>query len=350
MPKFHNVNFLSFRCQTIICYIWLTSILVFGREMILDILKKDDENQLENYMQQNPDVDAVIRPYQNNKEPYLLHQPSLISAAAFFGSINCFTFLQHRDASLECVDEDGLTLAHFASLGGNNDICDLLDSSSIPFDAIDKHGCTCLHYACLSENFSLVQKLFLRGLEIDAPNNEGLKPIHFAAQGPSVEILEFLVSEGADFNEKIGSNTPLFLSIINNRPENAKFLIEKGATVSPKSPDGKILLIECATKGQNEMVSILIEKCHFNPNEQDELGWTALLHATDQNNIDVCHTLIDHGADVNIASIFGFTPIHCAMNRKFNELIDYFTSIGGKIYKKPITSDTLQTILKSIKK
>ena len=317
--------------------------------MIIDILKSDDEQKLENYLHQNPNVDEIIKPNESIKDDYLLNSPNLIDIAAYFGAVNCFIYLQNRDADMTHVDKMGLTIAHFASLGGSTEICDLLDSAGISFEGEDSSGSTAMHYACLSGNFSLVQKLYLRGFDIFAENKIGMRPIHYAAKSNSVELLDFLVSEGANINETNEGRNPLLLAALADRYENVNYLLEKGATiphfVTTLTGKPELLLVVLARKGYYKTIKALIEKGKMDPNLQDKLGWTPLLHACDQGHIETCKTLVEHGADVNLASVFGFTPTHCAINRENDELKNYLISVGGKVQSKPITSEELQKYL-----
>ena len=315
--------------------------------MIFDIFKSDDDDKLDSYLQQNPDVDAIIKPNNSIKEEFLLNSPNLISVAAFYGAVKCFIYLQNRDANMSYVDINGRTVAHFASLGGSSDICDLLDSSGISFEGVDSDGNTSIHYACMSGNLNLVQKLYLRGFDLLLANKNGYKPIHYAAGSKSVDLLDFLVSEGADINEEVDGNTPILLSALENRPDNVSYLIDQKAVV-PEFIDkkGENLLIYLAKKGFDKVISVLINKGKLNPNITDGLGWTPLLHACNIGSIETCKILIENGADVNLASKFGFTPTHCAINRGFEDIKNYLISIGGKIHVKTITSDELQKFLK----
>lgn len=63
-------------------------------------------------------------------------------------------------------------------------------------------------------------------------------------------------------------------------------------------------------------------KSGLNINEQDNDGWTALIAATWNGDIESIKLLINAGADINIQTKLGWTALKCASLKGFIEIIE----------------------------
>jgi len=75
--------------------------------------------------------------------------------------------------------------------------------------------------------------------DINAELLNGRMAIHYAADYGQLEVIEYLVSKGADINlpDKHGI-TPLLASIFEGHAKCVKYLLSKGAKKDGKAPDG----------------------------------------------------------------------------------------------------------------
>lgn len=154
------------------------------------------------------------------------------------------------------------------------------------------------------ESFNLVQKLINYGADIHYLDYYGRNAMFGAVNNRSVDLVKFLIIKGIDINhtDKLGQ-TPLFFACKNNDLEIAKILIENGANVSQKDIFG-----------------------------ETPLFWVAF---TSAKKTDLMDFLIQHGAEVNVISNAGITPLWCAIKKqnisfinfllKKGAIVDYFT-------------------------
>jgi ankyrin repeat protein len=129
---------------------------------------------------------------------------------------------------------------------------------------------------------------------VDGCDRYGKTALLYAAQNNHLNVLEFLVGEGADVKAvDINNNTALALSVNFNHYDMAKYLIGLGLSTN----------------------------CTFNHNP--------IIHVAISNeNIDMIETLLDNGADPTVSNYQGFDCQQMAKRClddskmcKFNELL-----------------------------
>jgi ankyrin repeat protein len=90
-------------------------------------------------------------------------------------------------------------------------------------------------------------------------------------------------------------------------------------------------LIRAARRGDLKEVKLIIEKGR-NVNYIENLyRWTPLLWAIEQDRIDICRVLLDHGADVNQRAIDGLTPLLFAVSGSRIDIIKLLLIRGANV-------------------
>jgi len=139
--------------------------------------------------------------------------------------------------------------------------------------------------------FEYVKYFVSNRADVNGKDGAGNTPLHFAVDRKDVEFVQFLVSKGAKVNVKNKSNfTPLTVALASRplRPfapnviEIVQLLVSEGADVNDYIPYS----IPCMMTGGNTY---------------HELLRPSLLHmAADGNDVDLAKLLVSHGADVNV--------------------------------------------------
>ena len=87
----------------------------------------------------------------------------------------------------------------------------------------------------------------------------GSSPLHFAARAGHTEIVDLLVTNGADVNSRDAEEyTPLHNSTFNGHMELTKLLLANGADINATTYNGDTPL-NCAQNGDHDEVTALIE-------------------------------------------------------------------------------------------
>ena len=201
---------------------------------------------------------------------------------------------------------------------------------------------------------SFVIKLLLKqGADVNAKDEDGCTPLHRASNKGFPEIVKLLIKNGADVNATDKDWTPLHQAALWDRIDIVKVLIENGADPFIKNKYGKIALDLCKDKAIREQLkkymedyeSILeeitkekeysvfgeplldatynsdlieVKKCVFsgkyNIDVQDDKGYTPLMYAIMNHNLNVVQFLVEHGADINLCNFKGQSPLKIAQS------------------------------------
>ncbi len=106
-------------------------------------------------------------------------------------------------------------------------------------------------------------------------------------------------------------STLLHIAAYNGQLKIVKYLIENGAKVDEKDPDGWTPLPLAAGNGHLEIVKYLIENgADVNAVEKDK--WTALHLATKNGHLKMVKHLIEKGIEINSTNGNGSTALHMA--------------------------------------
>jgi ankyrin repeat protein len=161
--------------------------------------------------------------------------------------------------------------------------------------------------------------------------------------GGKIDEVDRLIKEGVDVNEKFGFGamgdiTALVLAVMLGRAEICNVLIDAGADVNIKSPEGVTLLHDVAffSGDYKDIAELLISKgldvnakcTHYG----EILDATPLHLAAAKANGGVAETLIKNGAEVNAKlSYNGYTPLHLAARDGHKEVTELLITKGAEV-------------------
>ena len=167
------------------------------------------------------------------------------------------------------------TLLHDAILNGRTnafEICSLLVEKGVDINAPDSEGNTALHFATYRtfgrekltpEAYEGIIKLLLKsGAVARARNASGVTPMHLAViRNGDVTALQLLLTAGADVNAKTaagsGGWTPLHGAAALGRVDVMKFLLENGADRTATDARGFTPVQAAERAGKAEAVQLL---------------------------------------------------------------------------------------------
>jgi len=166
---------------------------------------------------------------------------------------------------------------------------------------------------------------------IELEDENGLSPLNFASFHGKLEIMKYLLNNGADILHGDNENSnPLHNASANGQLEVVKFLITTGIDVNLRDNNFSSALDFASSSGNLEIVKLLLDN-GININTEDQYGGVPIHSAVYSGNIDVVKLLVEKGADVNASNRWDVMPIHYAAWRGHTEIVTYLLELGADI-------------------
>ena len=192
-----------------------------------------------------------------------------------------------------------------------------------------------IHDAAEKGNLIGVQTELDKGVDVNSKREDGSTPLHGAAEGGHEEIVELLITAGADLHATTvpmlggGGWIPLHSAARQGHRGIVELLIEMGTDVNTRDSAGKSTLHDAVLEGHKGIVELLINK-GADLNAKSGYYGTPLHVAGSIGHKEIAELLIANGADLNVQDGFGRTPLNAA------ELIYEWDSAKIKAAKKDI--------------
>ncbi len=208
--------------------------------------------------------------------------------------------LLQEHADVNAAQADGATALAWAAYRDDLATTDLLIRAGADVNAANDYGVTPLSLACTNRNAAMVAKLLDAGADPNAAQWTGETPLMTCSSTGAVETVKSLLAHGADINaaETQEGQTALMWAAAEKHPEIVRALVEHGADVHVRSkviPLPEPFIIETpGPLGFNHPTTV-----HF---PKTKGGFTPLLFAAQQGDVDSARILLKAGADVNEAT------------------------------------------------
>jgi ankyrin repeat protein len=160
----------------------------------------------------------------------------------------------------------------------------------------------------------LLSFLVALGLPLGAADLRGGSPLAMALRDGRHEMAEALIADGADVNGTV-NGAPLLSQLLDSYDEDsARWLIEHGADVNRRAPNGSSPLHRAAQNGQSAVGEALVAK-GADVNARDEDGATPLHRAVENwwGAEGIARAVVQAGASVHAFDRRGLSPLALAV-------------------------------------
>jgi len=189
---------------------------------------------------------------------------------------------------------------------GYIDIAELLIEKGGEIDRkMDFDGTICLHHAASNDRPKMCEFLISKGCEVNQRDKLGRTPLMDAAEIGSIEVIDVLMTHGADVNaEDREHHTALSYCIdfVSKKDpqffESAKRLVQHGANPNYAGKFAHRTLLHCAAaQGNLELVKQLVEEHKAAVRVHDNEGKTPMIYAHDHKHDDILQYLTEKEDD-----------------------------------------------------
>jgi len=169
------------------------------------------------------------------------------------------------------------------------------------------------HFAVSLGDVELLELLLGNGADMNERDKEGNCPLMWVvANDGDEELMEALVDQGASVNiQNFVGESPLFLAVQRNLEEKVRYLLENGADVRMMNLEGASPLHAAAANGNVEIISLLV-KYGAHVNEVDEEGDSPLHWAVRESQLEAASLLVKLGAEIDLKNEDGESPLELA--------------------------------------
>jgi serine/threonine-protein phosphatase 6 regulatory ankyrin repeat subunit B len=219
-------------------------------------------------------------------------------------ALKILDYLINKGANINLQNEQGLTpfaisCAHRLKYAAKK----LIDQYPIDFTLKDLQNNTALHFAARSGSTDVAKLVLTKNIDINAQNSGGGTPILQAAYINDKTMVEFLLSRNANIDIlDVDGRHPWHYACISGALDIIKFLYDKIPNI-----------IDLRTEGNDQC--------------------TGLSLASQQGRTELVQWLAAHGANIDLPSNAGTTPLHEAIGQSNLSMVKTLINLGANVNK-----------------
>ncbi|XP_055944745.1 serine/threonine-protein phosphatase 6 regulatory ankyrin repeat subunit B-like [Argiope bruennichi] len=268
----------------------------------------------------------------------LKHRAEVVSKDLFGNAALHYAVIQNHTKTVSILlemqpdDDDnktflGVSALHLASEKGHINLVSTL-LKKINVNNVSEMCFVPVHYAALGGHVDIVQFLITNGADINAKSSNGMMPLHLAARRGHYAVVDVLLRNGAYRNTSCADGlTPLSVAVIEGFIAISKLLIENHAVVDRNENSSRSPINLAARFGHYELVKMMLHKCYAG-SKISALHWSAYF-----GHLNIIELLIN---DRNIFQCGDscYTALHLAAYAGHIDIVNFLILKGYDVNAK----------------
>ncbi len=197
-------------------------------------------------------------------------------------------------------------------------------NNNIDINMIDNNGNTALINAISNNHFNTAKLLIKSGADVNISNKNKETALMMFKLNPSgsnnidsiIDMMNFLIKYNVNINDSDTNGKTILMKFVNVNYRLTKFLIDKDANINDKDKDGKTALVYAIN--------------NFNP----------FIQGNSNEMLIYIELLVENGAEVNIKTNTGETPLIVASEKHSDEIVDFLIKKGANVNEKDKKGET----------
>lgn len=206
--------------------------------------------------------------------------------------------LENAHLDINKTDAQGLNAFWIAARSGNGEIMRVLAEHGIDIYNCDQKGNNVLHLtAKMEDRYNILKMLVESRFDLNLQNKDGDTATHVAAQKGNLNALTQLGDAGAEVNKlNYHSLSPLYLAILNDKPECVDLLLENGAKAfndgSDREKDRSPIFLAIRKEQKETLTSIFDQMDSDQQMIKNSAGLTPVMFAAKNNYYESLNVLV----------------------------------------------------------
>lgn len=193
---------------------------------------------------------------------------------------------------------------------------------------------TYLDTAIRLNRFDIIKLLVEFGEDVNKMTISKKSSLMEACWYGNLEIVEYLIKQGADVNYHSSNGTPLVYAVAKNDLEIIETLLKNAANIHLSNEDNDSILFGAITNGSYDIIRYLVDN-GASINMTNRLGETPLMKAVEWGDYETTKYFVENGANIHAQNNLGESVLYYAILGGNTEIVRMLVH-GGISYQSTL--------------
>ncbi|KAG6034445.1 anaphase-promoting complex subunit Apc3 [Claviceps citrina] len=230
---------------------------------------------------------------------------------------------------------------HQATIYGKRYVLEWGLQAGVSVDRTDVYGRVPLHYACLHGRLDMLEALLkVNTATINLIDHDNFTPLIHSIIHCHLDCIKRLLARSARIDPvSDADHVPLNLACEHGSEAVVELLLKHGAKILPDA-EGLYPQHLVARSGRTSELLLLLKRYGADLDQIDKLyGWTPLVHAASEGNVDCLQALLKMGVDVNIVDEKNLPAMYYAAWEGHLECMKLLIPFNTRVRASPLVSE-----------